>query len=185
MQLHVHALSRTISFNQLHFTRHPSITLWPGLLLSCTDCAEVLLIVASELCLQIYEALSESIDNAPDVRYAIQNYCHEKLFCGISKAFDHSWCLLTKSIECCVAQVLVSLTPWMEQLSLLPGDCECCDGLLKSMYYVTQLHGSRFSYEVEKLWSTVAGNPKNVRPLLDFLVSYGVDECSVQVMESW
>lgn len=92
-------------------------------------------------------------------------------FCTCTHCINGTWC----------EQVLVSLTPWMEQLSLLPGDCENSDGLLKSMYYVTQLHGSRFSYEVEKLWSTVAGNPKNVRPLLDFLVSYGVDECSVQV----
>lgn len=69
----------------------------------------------------------------------------------------------------------------MERLSFSPGDCGWGDRLLKSMYYVTHLHGSHYSYEIEKMWSTVAGNPKNVRPILDFLVSFGVKECAVQV----
>ena len=32
-----------------------------------------------------------------------------------------------------------------------------CERLLKSMYYVTQRHGPAFPFEIERLWSTLAG----------------------------
>ncbi|GMH33034.1 hypothetical protein BSKO_00868 [Bryopsis sp. KO-2023] len=92
--------------------------------------------------------------------------------------------LMTRQLDGVNQGVLVALTPWMEQLSFSPGDCEWGDRLLKAMYYITHEHGSQFNYEVEKLWSTIAGNERNVRPTLDFLVDFGVKECANQDVES-
>lgn len=78
--------------------------------------------------------------------------------------------------------VLLCLTPWMEQLSFSPGDNEWGERLLKSMYYVTSERGIQFSYEVEKLWTTVANNPRNVRPLLDFLIGFAIKEMALIVI---
>ncbi|KAI8469209.1 MAG: cell morphogenesis central region-domain-containing protein [Monoraphidium minutum] len=49
-----------------------------------------------------------------------------------------------------------------------------CERLLKSMYYVTLRHGSELPLEIERLWSTLAGNRRNIIPVLDFLVSLGM-----------
>lgn len=90
--------------------------------------------------------------------------------------------LMTRQCNEVVNQgVLVCLTPWMERLSFSPGDSEWGDRLLKSMYYVTTQHGKEFSYEIERLWSTVAASRGNVRPILDFLVGFAVKECALQV----
>ncbi len=42
------------------------------------------------------------------------------------------------------------------------------------MYYVTQSHGHAFPVEVERLWSTLASNKRNIIPILDFLISLGM-----------
>eukprot|EP00210_Caulerpa_lentillifera_P001890 g1818.t1 len=76
--------------------------------------------------------------------------------------------------------VLLCLTPWMERLSFCPGDTEFGDRLLKSMYYITSQHGKHFSHEIERLWSTIANSKHNVRPILDFLVGFGVKEYALQ-----
>lgn len=49
------------------------------------------------------------------------------------------------------------------------------------MYYVTQQHGNAFPGEVERLWSTVATNRRNVIPILEFVISYGMRESAPQV----
>ena len=50
--------------------------------------------------------------------------------------------------------------------------------LLRSMYEVTAQHGAAFSAETERLWATVAGNRRNVIPILDFLISRGLQEAA-------
>jgi hypothetical protein len=49
--------------------------------------------------------------------------------------------------------------------------------LLQSMYYVTAQHGTVFPHEIERLWSTVAGNKRNIIPILDYVISKGQLEC--------
>lgn len=49
--------------------------------------------------------------------------------------------------------------------------------LLESMYFVTAQHGAVFPHEIESLWSTVAGNKRNVIPILDYVISKGLAEC--------
>ena len=81
-----------------------------------------------------------------------------------------------------IVKVLLCLTPWMEQLSFsFRWEGEWSERLLKSMYYVTWKHGKEFTYEVERLWSTVASNKRNIVPILDFLVGFGMKECASQV----
>lgn len=46
-----------------------------------------------------------------------------------------------------------------------------CEDLMKSMFYVTQLHGASFPHEIERLWCTVAANKRNVITILEFLIS--------------
>ena len=53
--------------------------------------------------------------------------------------------------------------------------------LLKSMYYVTLQHGGAFPHEIERLWCTVAANKRNVIPILEFLISRGLQEMNAQV----
>lgn len=48
------------------------------------------------------------------------------------------------------------------------------------MYYVTLQHGGDFPHEIERLWCTVAANKRNVIPILEFLISRGLQEMSVQ-----
>ena len=50
--------------------------------------------------------------------------------------------------------------------------------LLESMYYVTAQHGAVFPHEIECLWSTVANNKRNIIPILDYVVSKGLADCS-------
>lgn len=47
---------------------------------------------------------------------------------------------------------------------------------MKSMYYVTLRHGAAFAYEIERLWTTVASNKHNIIPILEFLISLGLQE---------
>jgi len=55
------------------------------------------------------------------------------------------------------------------------------ESLLKSMYYVTLQHGGAFPHEIERLWCTVAANTRNVIPILEFLISRGLQEMNAQV----
>ena len=50
------------------------------------------------------------------------------------------------------------------------------EDLMKSMYYVTLQHGAAFAYEIERLWTTVASNKHNIIPILEFLISLGLQE---------
>jgi len=71
--------------------------------------------------------------------------------------------------------VLTCLAPWMENLSIAAHwKGTWCERLLKSMYYVTLRHGSELPLEIERLWSTLAGNRRNIIPVLDFLVGLGM-----------
>ncbi|KAI5056545.1 hypothetical protein GOP47_0028363 [Adiantum capillus-veneris] len=75
-------------------------------------------------------------------------------------------------------QVLTCMAPWIENLQLWILKCTgWCERLLKSMYYVTWRHGNQFPDEIEKLWSTVARKVRNVDPVLDFLISKGIEDC--------
>jgi hypothetical protein len=44
------------------------------------------------------------------------------------------------------------------------------------MYYLTWQHAGAFPAGVERLWSTVAANKRNVIPILDFLIARGLQE---------
>ena len=48
--------------------------------------------------------------------------------------------------------------------------------LLKSMYFVTLQHGAAAAYEIERLWTTLASNKNNIAPILEFLISLGLQE---------
>lgn len=75
-------------------------------------------------------------------------------------------------------QVLTCMAPWIENLQLWILKCTgWCERLLKSIYYVTWRHGDHFPDEIEKLWSTVARKVRNVDPVLDFLISKGIEDC--------
>ena len=41
---------------------------------------------------------------------------------------------------------------------------------------MTKQHGAVFPHEIERLWSTVAANKRNIIPILDFVVSKGLLE---------
>lgn len=53
--------------------------------------------------------------------------------------------------------------------------------MLKSMYFVTLQHGGAFPHEIERLWCTVATVKRNVIPILEFLISRGLQEMNAQV----
>ena len=44
---------------------------------------------------------------------------------------------------------------------------------MQSMYSVTAQHGAVYPHEIERLWSTVASNNRNIIPSLDYVVSKG------------
>ena len=48
--------------------------------------------------------------------------------------------------------------------------------MLQSMYDVTAQHGTVFPHEIERLWSTVADNKRNIIPILDYIISKGRQE---------
>ena len=48
--------------------------------------------------------------------------------------------------------------------------------MLQSMYDVTAQHGAVFPHEIERLWSTVADNKRNIIPILDYIISKGRQE---------
>lgn len=66
--------------------------------------------------------------------------------------------------------------------SQLPAAGNWSESLLKSMYYVTLQHGGAFPHEIERLWCTVATNKRNVIPILEFLISRGLQEMNAQVL---
>ncbi|CAG9464766.1 unnamed protein product [Pedinophyceae sp. YPF-701] len=76
-------------------------------------------------------------------------------------------------------QVLACLTPWMENLAFqAQWEHGMSERLLKSFYWVTWHRGSHFPYEIERLWIAIAENRRNIIPVLDFLISKGVEDCS-------
>ncbi|XP_058098054.1 uncharacterized protein LOC131243018 isoform X2 [Magnolia sinica] len=75
-------------------------------------------------------------------------------------------------------QVLTCIAPWIENLNFLTlWESGWSERLLKSLYYVTWRHGDHFPDEIEKLWSTIASTPKNIIPVLDFLITKGIEDC--------
>ncbi|KAH7669286.1 Cell morphogenesis protein C-terminal [Dioscorea alata] len=75
-------------------------------------------------------------------------------------------------------QVLTCVAPWIENLNFLKlWESGWSERLLKSLYYVTWKHGDQFPDEIEKLWSTVASNTRNIIPVLDFLITKGIEDC--------
>ena len=48
--------------------------------------------------------------------------------------------------------------------------------LLKSLYYTTLALGQECAQQVERLWTTVASNKRNIIPILDFLITRGLQE---------
>ncbi|KAL0396630.1 UNVERIFIED_CONTAM: Cell morphogenesis protein PAG1 [Sesamum calycinum] len=74
-------------------------------------------------------------------------------------------------------QVLTCMAPWIENLNFWKlKDSAWSERLLKSLYYVTWRHGDQF-FEIEKLWSTIASKPRNISPVLDFLITKGIEDC--------
>ncbi|MCL7040569.1 hypothetical protein MKW94_007065 [Papaver nudicaule] len=75
-------------------------------------------------------------------------------------------------------QVLTCMAPWIENLNFWKlKESGWSERLLKSLYYVTWRHGDQFPDEIEKLWSTIASKPKNISPVLDFLITKGMEDC--------
>lgn len=75
-------------------------------------------------------------------------------------------------------QVLTCMAPWIENLNFMKlWDSGWSERLLKSLYYVTWKHGDQFPDEIEKLWGTVASNTRNIIPVLDFLITKGIEDC--------
>ncbi|CAI5507771.1 unnamed protein product [Closterium sp. Naga37s-1] len=75
-------------------------------------------------------------------------------------------------------QVLTCMAPWIENLNFAAlWDSGWSERLLKSLYYVTWRHGDQFPDEIEKLWSTVAAKRRNIIPVINFLISKGLEDC--------
>ncbi|XP_068646926.1 uncharacterized protein [Aristolochia californica] len=75
-------------------------------------------------------------------------------------------------------QVLTCMAPWIENLNFQDlWESGWSERLLKSLYYVTWRHGDQFPDEIEKLWSTIANERKNIIPVLDFLITKGIEDC--------
>eukprot|EP01018_Ginkgo_biloba_P009953 Gb_24208 [translate_table: standard] len=75
-------------------------------------------------------------------------------------------------------QVLTCMAPWIENLNfVMLLESGWSERLLKSLYYVTWRHGDQFPDEIEKLWSTIATKSKNIIPVLDFLITKGIEDC--------
>jgi hypothetical protein len=75
-------------------------------------------------------------------------------------------------------QVLTCMAPWIENLNFgTLWDSGWSERLLKSLYYVTWRHGDQFPDEIEKLWSTVATKWRNIIPVLNFLITKGIEDC--------
>ncbi|KAL4577336.1 hypothetical protein LXL04_013444 [Taraxacum kok-saghyz] len=75
-------------------------------------------------------------------------------------------------------QVLTCMAPWIENLDFWKlQNSGWCKRLLKSLYYVTWRHGDHFPNEIEKLWRTIGSKTRNIRPVLDFLITKGIEDC--------
>ncbi|XP_021751273.1 uncharacterized protein LOC110716898 [Chenopodium quinoa] len=74
-------------------------------------------------------------------------------------------------------QVLTCMAPWIENLNFWKLKDGWTERLLKSLYYVTWRHGDQFPDEIEKLWSTIASKSRNISPVLDFLITKGIEDC--------
>ena len=87
---------------------------------------------------------------------------------------------VSKLIKNDQAQDYFQYCDWLLASFLLTLDVHAgnwSERLLESMYYVTAQHGTVFPHEIERLWSTVAGNKRNIIPILDYVVSKGQQEC--------
>ncbi|KAI7744187.1 hypothetical protein M8C21_020805 [Ambrosia artemisiifolia] len=75
-------------------------------------------------------------------------------------------------------QVLTCMAPWIENLDFWKlQNSGWKERLLKSLYYVTWKHADQFPDEIEKLWRTIASKPRNIGPVLDFLITKGIEDC--------
>ncbi|KAD7479458.1 hypothetical protein E3N88_02594 [Mikania micrantha] len=75
-------------------------------------------------------------------------------------------------------QVLTCMAPWIENLDFWKlQNLGWKERSLKSLYYVTWRHADQFPDEIEKLWRTIASKPRNIRPVLDFLITKGIEDC--------
>ncbi|KAL8137973.1 hypothetical protein V2J09_003974 [Rumex salicifolius] len=74
-------------------------------------------------------------------------------------------------------QVLTCMAPWIENLNFWKLEDGWTERLLKSLYYVTWRHGDQFPDEIEKLWSTIASKSRNISPVLEFLLTKGIEDC--------
>lgn len=75
-------------------------------------------------------------------------------------------------------QVLTCMAPWIENLNFWKlKESGWSERLLKSLYYVTWRHGDQFPDEIEKLWRTIASKPRNISPVIDFLITKGIEDC--------
>ncbi|KAF6150040.1 hypothetical protein GIB67_002822 [Kingdonia uniflora] len=123
------------------------------------------------------------VGNLPDSYQQFQY----KLSCKLAK--DHPECsqdlceeIMQRQLDAvdiiAQHQVLTCMAPWIENLNFWKlKDSGWCERLLKSLYYVTWRHGDQFPDEIEKLWSTIASKPKNISPVLDFLITKGMEDC--------
>ncbi|KAK1325349.1 hypothetical protein QJS10_CPA01g00159 [Acorus calamus] len=74
-------------------------------------------------------------------------------------------------------QVLTCMAPWFENLNFNRlRESGWSERLLKSLYYVTWKHGDQFPDEIEKLWSTIASKTDNIVPVVDFLITKGIND---------
>ncbi|KAK1274267.1 hypothetical protein QJS04_geneDACA009878 [Acorus gramineus] len=74
-------------------------------------------------------------------------------------------------------QVLTCMAPWFENLNFNRlRESGWSERLLKSLYYVTWKHGDQFPDEIEKLWSTIASKSDNIVPVVDFLITKGIND---------
>lgn len=72
------------------------------------------------------------------------------------------------------------LDSYSENVEFEPPTGKWSERLLQSMYMVTARHGAVYPHQIERLWSTVAGNKRNIIPILDYVVSTGQQK-AVQV----
>lgn len=86
--------------------------------------------------------------------------------------------------------MLESLIPWFENLQLpLAWNGTWCDRILRHLFELTRIYGSKYFEGVGKLWRTLAMGPErdkgghkgtNINVILDFIVILG-DEASQKV----
>ncbi|KAK9829934.1 hypothetical protein WJX72_008722 [[Myrmecia] bisecta] len=82
-------------------------------------------------------------------------------------------------------QILTCLAPWCEAICFAARwEGHWTEKLLASLYRVTWRHGDNVAHEIERLWSTLAANRRNIIPILDYVISQGLLEATAQEGES-